>query len=280
MLDLKSPTSIGRQFGNAQQISTQMVGTKSYAVVIGRQNNVVHDNWDDFQANVGGLDYTVYQSFFTRQEAETWLELRHTRPSALKPYNRSMILPTDDPNTIYMYTDGSFYYHTDPITGQVGCEGGWSVVWVQNGQITQEWYGRIPYSADEMNSSRDSELYAVGQGLLSLLYAAWTPLHIRVRSDYVDVIRAYNTPGGKLGHFGRHTLASQIMSESINFLRSQLGSRVSFEHVFSHSVDPYNRRADILAKMGRELSEPQSSDYNLRRWAQERYDEGSLHNDA
>jgi ribonuclease HI len=250
-----------------------MADSKFYAVAVGRECNVIHDSWDKCAENIQSVNSAHYKAFDLREEAETWLEQQIVSQTAITQYVRGMSLPVDDPNTIYMYTDGSYgrRWNKNTIPHTSGpYRGGWSVVWVQMGQIVQEWFGNIPYAPEDL-SSQNAELYAMGQGLLAVTYAAWTPLHIRVRSDAKSSVIVMNDRSTTYRNKWKKQNNNPLVS-ALKFLQHQLGSRMSFEHVFSHDVDPYNRRADKLARRGRKNCQPCETDYNFSYWVDERFD--------
>lgn len=246
---------------------------KFYATSVGKVCDVIHETWPECQANVRGMTNARYKSFPTRQEAEAWLQQQrlsnNVAPSVGR--QRGVQLDVSQDNVMYMYTDGSYAPTYCPETGATVRKGGWGVVFVWKGQIIQEWSGYAPYEGKEVTNNV-GELYALGMGLMGLTQMNYTQWHTRVRSDSEYGIKALNGRIEKWKRDGwltaaKKPIANRVLIEALDNLRNILGTYVSFEHVYGHDIDQYNKRADIIANQGREKGKPDEPDLILKNWA-------------
>lgn len=276
-----------RSYGNTFSGSggNKKYAKKYYATAVGQVCNVIHETWPECQANTKGLVNARYKSFPTRQEAEAWLQQETIAPTLFPgtKHERGVQLDVNQDNMMYMYTDGSYAPTVCPLTGATVKKGGWGVVFVWKGQVIQEWNGYVPYEGREVGSDV-AELYAIGMGLLGLAQMDYTGWHTRVRSDSEYGVKALNGRIEKWKRDGwltaaKKPIANRVLIEALDNLRNMLSKHVSFEHVFGHDVDQFNKRADHIANAGRERGQPNETDLLLKNWANQHRSLATLTND-
>ena len=139
---------------------------------------------------------------------------------------------TQDPKTVYLYTDGACLGNPGP--------GGWGVVLSWDGQV-RELSGGLPET-----TNNQMELTAVIKGLEALKRPV--PLHIVTDSKYVmqgvtQWMKGWKRNGWRTAN--KKPVANRPLWEQLDGLLAQ--HQVSWEWVKGHTGHPQNERCDQLA---------------------------------
>jgi ribonuclease HI len=205
---------------------------KYYAVAVGRTPGVIYRQWSDCEPQIRSFPGAKYKSFATEAEAQAWLQANTQEGYTVQP--------TSEENQLLAYTDGSA---RDGI-------GGWSVVFVWNGDVIMRWSGLVPGTS----TNNIAELYAIQQVVYSFNDLNVPSVVIYTDSEYAlkSLTLWINSwrRSGWISSKGTPVSNREIIEPLADEL-AQLGSKVSIKWVAGHSGNPYNEEADRLANAAR-----------------------------
>lgn len=210
--------------------------SKYYAVAIGR-NPGIYRTWEETSQNVTGYPGAKFKSFPSYSDALSFLQ------SYSQPLIQTQLPPIIVPspqlqpnNSIIAYTDGS---------SRNGI-GGYGVVILSTG-TPRELSGRVPSEAPVTNNI--AELYAIWVAVLNT--PKDLPLLIRTDSEYSMNIFTKYLPQWIQRNWKTTDNRPVINRELIEAISEAMKDRIiHFEHIYSHTGDFYNEKADQLAKSG------------------------------
>lgn len=190
---------------------------KLYAVRTGRKIGIF-TNWQDCELQVKGYPGAQYKSFFSRIEAEVYLNDSKTKSTELSEDN------------LRVYVDGS--YSESQKRAGFGC------VFVRNETILKEVY------KETLVSSNDN-LWNVSAEIAGVLYAIeWC---IKKKIPSIDIY--YDYEGLRSWYDGSWKTNKET---TINYVKKMNDFKkyinINFIKVKAHSGNYFNEKADILAK--------------------------------
>lgn len=224
----------------------------------------IYRTWDTTAEQVKGFSGAIYKSFPTFEQARDFVngkdEVEHSSPIQ-DPAGRTM----DAHLILSIYTDGSC---KDSI-------GGFAAVFMfPDGQI-QDLYGRVPTMTDgaqkdesvgQICTNNRAELYAI---LIALDHLKF--LRDMIRETWVTKVNIYSDSKISIDSLttwiktwkrnGWTTAAgkpveNQLLIQTIDQHLTELSElNISFEHVYGHTGNVGNERANTLAEVGREGSD-------------------------
>ncbi len=208
-----------------------MAKKKYYAVKVGKTPGV-YLSWDDCKAQVDGYSGAIYKSFPTKEEAETFADVKESiKQISLeeigKKTEESHVVPETD--IAIAYVDGSY----NVATGEYSC----GVVFIHDGQ---ELHMAQKGENEELASMRNVAGEILGAELAMKKAVELGIPRIQIYHDYQG-IASWCLGQWKTNKEG--TKAYKAYYDSIQDVLS-----VEFVKVKGHSGDYYNDLADELAK--------------------------------
>lgn len=205
---------------------------KFYAIKRGYTTGIFTD-WNVCKQYVIGYPNAKYKSFPTMSDANTYLNNLKMESTDLE---HTFLKSSNGENKYVIYTDGSC----------VGNTGGYGIVIVKDEIIVDEYQGKVPTKS----TNNIAELYAVLQSLKMIDLN--DEVIIRTDSKYVigcltNWINRWKV-NGFLTSKGKPIENKELIVEIHELLKEK---HVIFEHVFGHTGNIFNERADYLANMGR-----------------------------
>lgn len=195
------------------------MNVKFYAVRVGYQVGIM-SNWNECKAAVNGYPGNQFKRFDTLEEAEAYLN-----PVA------TLVDDCSQENDLFIYCDGSY----DDIPKRYS----YGVIMIdQNGNETS------------LSDSGNDPRYLLSRNVAGEVFGALAGLEQAFRSGYRNVRLCHDYIGLEnwaTGEWKANTEISRMYQNAYHKLVSK-GLKVTFEKVKSHSGNPYNDRADALAK--------------------------------
>ena len=198
-----------------------------YAVRKGNQQGIFYD-WDSCQKAILGFSGAEFKGFDTKEEAENYLrgnEIDSSKVTITRP---------DKVNIVNVYTDGSFKdgvvsfgVYIEPISG------GFS------------FYGQVPCGK-----------YASSRNVAGELFGAMIGVELAVDMGYKILNIIYDYQGVASWYDGSWSCNGELQSKYVSLLsniKSQNNLIYNFIKIKGHTGITGNKRADSLAKRGREF---------------------------
>lgn len=209
---------------------------KFYAVVVGRKVGVYTD-WEECKKQINGYSGAQFKSFFSRDEAEDYIDQRLKRPKKTPESNKVRELPLH--NKTKLYTDGS----------AKDDQGGYGLrVIYPNGEIVED-YDIVPTGPNgETPTNQRAELFAIKRGLEitegDLVVYSDSMYSIKCMTEWID---------GWQRNGWRNARGNQVVNQDLikEIYRLMQGRQITYMHVPAHSGIVNNERVDRLANMGR-----------------------------
>lgn len=195
-----------------------MAKQKFYAVKKGFNTGIFYD-WNTCKKNIQGYSGAVYKSFFSLEEANSFLQ------------NKTVNIKEEDlDNVIVAYVDGSF--------NNITMEYGSGIVILKNKKIIEE------FSIKGTNKDSVSMRNVAGE-----IEAAMFAMEYCVKNKYKNLVLYYDYEGVEkwcTGIWKANKKGTQQYKSSYDLIKDKLN--VFFKKVKAHSGDKYNDIADKLAK--------------------------------
>ena len=230
---------------------------KVYAIARGRKTGIFH-NWDVALPHVHGFKNSMYKSFVSRKEAESWLTAhggkkdesvcKHTKrplpllaPKAEPPAKKRTL---SDTSRLIVYCDGSCLANGSPdARGGIG-------VWFGSGDPRNVSEPVVPPTDGRSVTNGLAELLAAIRALDVL--PSDKPAEVHCDSTYVVksaleyrhnwIAKGWNVPI-------MHKKEMQAFSDKLDD-RIRRGVPATFVHVYAHCGNVGNEAADRLASTG------------------------------
>lgn len=202
-----------------------MANKKLYAVKKGKKTGLFQ-TWEACKAAVDGYSGAEYKSFFSREEAEAYL---NGAQNPLRNPNTGNAVSSKE-NQIVAYVDGSFNKELGKYA--FGC-----VLIKPDGEIVRE--------SGNGDNPESLELRNVTGEMLGAMYAVkWSEVNgyssVKICYDYMG-IEMWATGGWK---------ANKSLTQKYAAFMQESGRRIqiTFQKIAAHTGDQYNEEADKLAK--------------------------------
>lgn len=203
-----------------------MAKKKVYAVRKGYKTGLFY-TWDECKKAVHGYSGPEYKGFFTKEEAEAFLNIGKNKETAAEPY---LAPATSTSDQLIVYVDGSFDVHLQKYS--FGC-----VILLEDGSIIER-----------SGNGKEPELLAI-RNVAGEMHGAMYAVQWALENGYSSVVLHYDYEGiekwatgvwnAKNPHTQKYALFMRKMQEQIT---------VIFQKVKAHSGDYYNEQVDKLAK--------------------------------
>jgi len=212
----------------------KMAKKKYYAVAVGRECGIFTD-WSITEKLVKGFAGAKYKSFFSRSEAEKWLEdpVYQRNLSSRKPARGGISLE-DVADGIVIYTDGGSINNPGPGGyGVVIMEGGRKIELCGGFRLTtnnrMEMMAAIVALRQVKNRQETIRLYSDSSYLVNGISKGW--------------LKKWQSNGWKRSD-GQYVLNIDLWQELIDLIEK---GNVSFHWVKGHAGNELNERCDKLA---------------------------------
>jgi len=212
-----------------------MVKKKFYAVASGRQCGIFTD-WSITEKQVKGFGGAKYKSFFSRADAEKWLDdpVYPKKDSSTRKKTQSKVYPQDESTDIVIYTDGSSLNNPGP--------GGYGVV------ITEAGREKELSGGYRLTTNNRMEMMAAIVALRQF-EAGTKPIKLYSDSSYLvnginkGWVKKWQSNGWKKSD-GQDVLNIDLWQELVELTEN---SNVHFRWVKGHAGNALNERCDRLA---------------------------------
>lgn len=217
---------------------------KYYAVKAGRKTGLF-TSWDEAKLQVEGYSKPVFKSFNSKLEAEKYLGIEDNEDSLLSEIKRFTDLEIEKSNRINLelnnyditlYVDGSY--------NKNNCKygSGFVAVDIYKDEILFKQYS----GCEDIPKMRN----VTGEIVAALNALSWA-----TTNGYKNILLCYDYEGIELwctGKWKANKDLSQLLHNTYKFY-TDMGIKISFDHIKAHTGNKYNELADELAKAGANL---------------------------
>lgn len=218
---------------------------KFYAVKNGYQTGIFK-NWDDCKKQVTGYKGAEYKSFTSLEEAKYYLNSTVEQSTTINNPLEDKIIEDLNNGYIVAFTDGSY-----DVTNKKYSYGIVFIDSIINGKANMKFYNGIgPQNnmyAESRNVAGEVLAATVAMTKADVLFLKEIALYgksskkLKIYHDYEGVAKWIT------GAWKAKTKVSQEYVQAYKAIADD-GLEVVFEHVKGHSNNPYNEKADELAK--------------------------------
>lgn len=203
-----------------------MAKKKIYAVRKGQKTGIFY-TWDECKKAVHGYSGAEYKGFFTKEEAEAFLNIGMDNPAI----NKQLSVPaTSTADQLVVYVDGSFDVNLQKYS--FGC-----VILLEDGRVIER-----------SGNGEEPELLAI-RNVAGEMHGAMYAVQWALENGYSSVILHYDYEGIEKWATGVWNAKNPHTQKYADFMRQmQEQIEVIFQKVKAHSGDYYNEQVDKVAK--------------------------------
>ena len=216
---------------------------KYYAVKAGRKTGLF-TSWDEAKLQVEGYSKPIFKSFNSKLEAEKYLGIEDSEDSLLSEIKRFADLEVEKSNRInlelhnydvVLYVDGSYNKN------QCKYGSGFVATNIDEEELFKHYCG--DKDLPEMRN-------VTGEIVAALNALSWATMN-----GYRNILLCYDYEGIEMwctGKWKANKDLSQLLHNTYKFY-TDMGVKITFDHIKSHTGNKYNELADELAKAGASL---------------------------
>ena len=207
-----------------------MAKKKIYAVRKGHKTGLFY-TWEECKKAVQGYSGAEYKGFFTKEEAEAFLNIKIDRVAL---DTKKGVTPTDleiaTKDQLVVYVDGSFDVSLQKYS--FGC-----VILLEDGRVIER-----------CGNGEEPELLAI-RNVAGEMYGAMYAVQWALKNGYSSVVLHYDYEGIEKWATGIWNAKNPHTQKYVAFMKKlQEQIKVIFQKVKAHSGNYYNEQVDKLAK--------------------------------
>lgn len=217
---------------------------KYYAVKAGRKTGLF-TSWDECKLQVEGFSNPVFKSFNSKLQAEEYLGISDNEDSLLSEIKKYSDLEIEKNNRlnlefnnydIVLYVDGSY--------NKSQCRYG-------SGFVATDIYSEKEIFKHYCGDKDLPEMKNVTGEIVATLNA----LNWAIMNGYRNILLCYDYEGIEMWSTGKWKTnkdLSQLLKNTYKFY-TDMGVKITFDHIKAHTGNKFNELADELAKAGASL---------------------------